>query len=111
MWSYNSGMPYTQIYGYYNKYNPSDILNPTSVLTSYSYFPILAARNAANLPDYHRLDMNLSKEFRFWFMKLSIDLNVINIYNRKNFFYFDTETGQRVNMLPFLPSIDIKAEL
>ncbi len=111
MWSYNSGMPYTQIYGYYNKYNPSYILNPTSILTSYSYFPVLAARNAANLPDYHRLDLNLSKEFRFWFMKLSIDLNVINVYDRKNFFYFDTETGQRVNMLPFLPSIDIKAEL
>ncbi len=111
MWSYNSGMPYTQIYGYYDKYNPSDILNSTSILDSYSYFPVLAARNAANLPDYHRLDMNLSREFRFWFMKLSIDLNVINVYNRKNFFYFDTETGQRVNMLPFLPSIDIKAEL
>ena len=111
MWSYNSGMPYTQIYGYYNKYNPAEIFNSISILTSYAYFPILAARNAANLPDYHRLDINLSKEFRFSFMKLSIDLNVINVYDRKNFFYFDTETGQRVNMLPFLPSIAIKAEL
>ena len=111
MWNYNSGMPYTQIYGYYNKYNPSDILNPASILTDYAYFPILAARNAAHLPNYHRLDMNLSKKFRLWFMDMDIDLNVINVYDRKNFFYFDTKTGERVNMLPFLPSIDIKAEL
>ncbi len=111
MWSYNSGMPYTQIYGYYNKYNPSDLFNSTSILTSYGYFPILAARNAANLPDYHRLDMNMSKEFHIGFVKLNIGLNVINIYDRKNLFYFDMQTGQRVNMLPFLPSIDIKAEL
>ena len=110
-WSYSSGMPYTQILGYYNKYNPSEILTPSSLLTGYAYFPILADRNAAHLPDYHRLDMNLSKKFHLWFMDLSIDLNVINVYNRKNFFYFDTQTGERVNMLPLLPSIDIKAEL
>ncbi|HVO73379.1 MAG TPA: carboxypeptidase-like regulatory domain-containing protein [Ignavibacteriaceae bacterium] len=110
-WIYNSGMPFTQIFGYYNNYNPSEILNPSSLLTDYAYFPILADRNAAHLPDYHRLDMNLSKKIRLWFMDLSIELNVINIYDRKNFFYFDTKTGERVNMLPFLPSIDIKAEL
>ena len=68
-------------------------------------------RNAAHLPDYHRLDMNVSKKFRLGSMNFDIDLNVMNVYNRKNFFYFDTETGERVNMLPFLPSIDIKAEL
>jgi hypothetical protein len=111
MWHYSSGMPYTQIFGYYNKYVPSDISNPSSLFNNYEYFPLLAERNAAHLPDYHRLDMNLSKEFRLWFMNLSIDLNVINVYDRKNFFYFDTQTGKRVNMLPFLPTIDIKAEL
>ena len=110
-WNYSAGMPFTQIFGYYNKYNPSGILIPSSLLTDYAYFPILADRNAAHLPDYHRLDMNLSKKFRLWFMDLSIDLNVLNVYDRKNFFYFDTKTGERVNMLPFLPSIDIKAEL
>ena len=110
-WNYNSGMPYTQLLGYYNKYNPSDILIPSSLLTSYAYFPILAARNAAHLPDYHRLDINLSKKFRLWIMNVNVDLSVINVYDRKNFFYFDTQTGERVNMLPFLPSIDIKVEL
>jgi len=110
-WNYSAGLPYTQIFGYYNKYNPSGILIPSSLFTYYQSFPILADRNAARLPDYHRLDMSLSKKFQLGFMNLSIDLNIINVYDRKNFFYFDTKTGERVNMLPFLPSIDVKAEL
>ena len=104
-------MPFTKIFGYYNKFNPSEILNPSSLLINYTYFPILADRNASHLPDYHRLDLNLSKEISLWFMNLNIDLNVINVYDRKNFFYFDTKTGERVNMLPFFPSLSIKAEL
>jgi hypothetical protein len=111
MWIFNSGMPFTQILGYYDKLNPPDILNPSSSFTDYFYFPILAGRNAADLPDYHRLDMGISKKIQIWSMKLYIDLNVINVYDRKNFFYFDQKTGERVNMLPFLPTIDIKAVL
>ncbi len=111
MWNYNSGMPYTQIFGYNDKYIPLDISNPSSLLYDYLYFPILADRNAAHLPDYHRLDFNMSKEFHIGFVKINIGVNVINVYDRRNFFYFDMKTGQRVNMLPFLPSIDIKAEL
>ena len=110
-WNYNSGMPYTQIYGYNDKYNPLGISNPSSTLSNYLYFPILADRNAAHLPDYNRLDINMSKEFHLGFVKMYIGLNVINIYDRKNFFYFDMKTGERVNMLPFLPSIEVKAEL
>jgi hypothetical protein len=110
-WNYNSGMPFTQFLGYYNKFNPSDIFNPSSSLTDYFYYPILAERNAAHLPDYHRLDISISKLFQFWSMNMSIDLNVLNVYDRENFFYYDEKTGQRVNMLPFLPSIDIKLVL
>jgi outer membrane receptor protein involved in Fe transport len=111
VWNYNSGMPFTQILGYYDKLNPSDILNASMSLTDYFYFPILSGRNAAQLPDYHRLDIGISKKIQIWSMKVYIDLDVINVYDRKNFFYFDEKTGERVNMLPFLPTIDIKAEL
>ena len=110
-WNYSMGLPFTQILGYYDKFNPSDILNPSSILTNYAYYPIMAERNVAQLPDYHRLDLNLSKKFKLGFMNMNIDLSLINVYDRKNFFYFDTKTGERVNMLPFFPSIDIKVEL
>jgi len=110
-WNYSSGMPFTQIFGYYNKFDPSEVFSSPSFETYYEYFPILADRNAARLPDYHKLDMSLSKKFQLGFMDMSIDLNVINVYDRKNFFYFDMETGERVNMLPFFPTIAIKVKL
>lgn len=110
-WNYNSGMPFTQIYGYYDKFDPSGIFSSSSFDTYYNYFAIMADRNAARLPDYHKLDISISKKIQLGFMDISIDLNLINIYDRKNFFYYDTETGERVNMLPFFPSIDVKVEL
>ncbi len=110
-WIYNSGMPFTQILGYYNKYDPSGISNPSSALADYFYFPILADRNVARLPDYHRLDAGISKKINLWSVRVYINLDIMNVYDRKNFFYFDQVTGKRVNMLPFLPTIDIKAEI
>ena len=86
-------------------------MNRVDIRNFSELFPILAGRNAAHLHDYHRLDINLLKKFHIGFVKINIGLNVINIYDRKNFFYFDMKTGQRVNMLPFLPSIEVKAEL
>ena len=110
-WIYNSGMPFTQMQGYYKKFDASDIVNPSSALTDYFYFPILADRNAARLPDYHRLDVGISKKINLWSAKGYINFDIMNVYDRKNFFYFDQTTGQRVNMLPFFPTVDIKVEL
>ena len=53
----------------------------------------------------------MRKSDQIWSMKVSIDLDVINVYDRKNFFYFDMKTGERVNMLPFLPTIDVMVEM
>ena len=63
------------------------------------------------MPDYHRLDLNLSKKFTLGFAKFNLDMSIINVYDRKNLFFFDRETGERVNMLPFLPTATIKVEI
>jgi hypothetical protein len=110
-WMYDSGMPFTQILGYFRKFDPSNISNPSSALIDYFYFPILADRNAARLPDYHRLDVGISKNIFLGSVRVYINLDIMNVYDRKNFFYFDQVTGKRVNMLPFLPTVDIKAEI
>jgi hypothetical protein len=36
---------------------------------------------------------------------------VLNVYDRKNIFYFDRKTGKQVNMLPILPTATLKVEL
>jgi hypothetical protein len=43
--------------------------------------------------------------------KILVSLDILNLYDRKNIFYFDRKTGARVNMLPILPTATIKIEL
>lgn len=111
VWNFNSGLPYTPIIGYYDKLYINDFTNTWYSPGNFQPFTILGDRNIGRLPVYHRLDLSLSKSFKLGFLKLTADASVINVYNRKNIFYFKRETGERVNMLPFLPTATIKLEL
>jgi hypothetical protein len=64
----------------------------------------LADKDLGRLPDYHRLDIGVTKKFTVWDFLCDFDFSIINVYNRKNIFYFKRDTGERVNMLPFLPT-------
>lgn len=110
-WVYNSGHPFTQISEYYNKLDGEDIFLGGSILQNFPPYVLLGDRNIARLPDYHRLDITISKQFNLNFIKLNLDLSVINAYDRKNIFYFNRNTGERVNMLPILPTATMKIEL
>lgn len=107
-WYYNSGLPYTQTIGFYNKLYFNDLGNRDYYFTPYT---ILAAKNLGTLPDYHRLDLSVSKEFTISSFRFRADVSVINVYDRKNLFYFDRDTGERVNMLPFLPTASLRVEI
>lgn len=110
-WVYNSGHPFTKQLGYYQKLSLDSFLDDYRIyqlLFPVRYFDV---KNSSILPDYHRLDLILSKSLLIGFVKLHIDISAINAYNRKNIFYFDQTSGKRVNMLPFLLTGTIKAEI
>ncbi len=98
---YRSGLPFTKTSGYFNKL---DFISPffDNRNLMLSKFPLLQDRNSSRLPDYHRLDFNLTKKIDFKHLKMEMSFSVLNIYNRKNIFYFEKKTGNRVNMLPLL---------
>ncbi|OGU35709.1 MAG: hypothetical protein A2068_06915 [Ignavibacteria bacterium GWB2_35_6b] len=110
-WNYYSGLPFTQILGFRDKWNIDNLFLTDNIWASLSPFVLAGARNSQRLPDYHRLDLNVSKTFRLGFVNLYLDLSLINLYDRDNIFYFEKTTGKRVNMLPFLPTASIKAEI
>lgn len=107
---YSSGLPFTQILGYYDRMYLKDLFAPW-YMDQRDPYTMLGTQNLGRLPDYHRLDLSLSKKFDLGFMKMGIDLNVINVYNRKNIFYFKRDTGERVNMLPILPTATVRVEI
>lgn len=111
VWIYNSGLPFTELAGFYDKTYITDYFSEWYLTGLDKPFSILADRNLGRLPDYHRLDINVGYKFAFAFTNISLDASIINVYDRKNIFYFERDSGRRVNMLPFLPTATIKVEL
>lgn len=111
VWTYHSGLPFTQIIGYYDKYYLQNIFAQWDQLDPRDPYTIIGIQNLGRLPDYHKLDLTLSKKFIIEPFTFYADVSVINVYNRKNIFYFKRDTGERVNMLPFLPTATLKVEL
>jgi hypothetical protein len=109
-WGLRSGLPFTPIAGFYDRMPINDIWGD---YTSESYTPSIywGNKNSFRLPYYHRLDLSLSKRFHLSFADVSIEGSILNVYNRKNIFYFERNTGKITYMLPFFPSVSVKVEL
>lgn len=110
-WLFNSGLPFTQHLGFYSKYLPVDFNDSWLSDPPFRQFLILDDKNLGRLSSYHRLDLSISKKFDLSFVKIYLDGSIINVYDRKNIFYYDRETGKQVNQLPFLPTATIKVEI
>jgi CarboxypepD_reg-like domain/TonB-dependent Receptor Plug Domain len=111
LWVFSSGLPFTQSLGFYNKFYFQDFYSDWQIYESYKPYEILSDKDLGRLPDYHRLDLSVSKYFEISPLKFQVDLSVMNVYNRKNVFYFQRNTGEIVYMLPFLPTATLKVEL
>lgn len=110
-WIYHSGFPFTQQIGFYDKLSINDFLDDYNIYNTLYPVQIFGYKNAVRLTDYHRLDLVLSKKIDFDIFRLSLDISAINVYDRKNIYYFEQSTGKRVNMLPFLLTGTLKLEL
>jgi len=110
-WTYKSGLPYTPIIGYYDKlfFNPSTF--NSNIYDNYFPYSVLGDKNSTRLPAYHRMDIGVSKIFDLNYFRATVDASITNIYNRKNLFYYDRSTGERINMLPFFVSVNVKVEI
>jgi hypothetical protein len=60
----------------------------------------------------YRLDIDFSKVLTFWNdISVTAKLDFINIYNKKNIFYINKDTGEYTYMLPFMVSFFIGIEI
>jgi hypothetical protein len=71
-WTYTSGKPYTPVIGTSGNYSDGRPI------------PVYAGINSGTLPDYHRLDIRLSRAYIFNTWKLNVYYELNNVYQRKN---------------------------
>jgi hypothetical protein len=108
-WNLGSGFPTRQTQGYYELIPffsglTTDYTNNNGIL-GILYTEI---DQKTRLPYYHRLDVTVKRNFFFGkSVEMQALLSITNFYNRDNIFYFDRVTHERVNQLPFMPSIGL----
>lgn len=108
-WNLGSGLPFTPTIGFYEEQNfqdgvTSDYINnnPDYVSTNLGLF------NSERLPYYHRLDITVKKRFEFKNdTKMEVVASVTNVYNRKNIFYINRITSEKIYQFPILPSLGL----
>ena len=107
-WNFGSGFPFTPTQGFYERNLSGNI--DTDLTTENGQLGILFGElNSKRLPYYHRLDISAKKTFKLKNGSvLEINADVVNVYNRKNIFYFDRVSSQRVDQLPVLPSVGLR---
>lgn len=108
-WVFRSGMPFTPISGYYHRLGFAQY-EPTYNPASFQVVVDWEQRNSGRLPAYHRLDLGITKRIEADPLTITVEGSIVNVYNRGNIFYYDYDTGKRINMLPFLPSLSVKVE-
>ena len=108
-WQLGTGVPFTQPIGFdeviFYDDGLSDVRNTVGTRRV-----ILDKPYEGRLPVYHRLDISAERDFNL--SKSGIVLNskvgVINAYDRRNLFFYDTFTDRRADQLPFVPYIALK---
>ncbi|HSI91302.1 MAG TPA: hypothetical protein VK927_09305, partial [Adhaeribacter sp.] len=107
-WNLGSGFPFTPTRGFYER-NLQGGIDSDFTSENGDLGILYGDENSKRLPYYHRLDISAKRSFDLSKGRvLEINADVVNVYNRKNIFYFDRITSQRVDQLPILPSVGLR---
>ncbi|MGB0868477.1 MAG: TonB-dependent receptor [Flavobacteriales bacterium] len=105
--NYGSGFPFSQIIANYQGLNPSGASGEYVTING-EQISLYGSPDGGRLPDYMRLDLSLTKDFKLSKKQaLEVNFTITNITNRENIFYYDKINNERVNQLPFMPSFGI----
>jgi hypothetical protein len=108
-WRYQRGAPYTPVIGTY-----TDTYVDAGGTPQTRTRPIYGEIGSERLPEYHRLDLRVARDFVFDTSKMSVFLEIINVYNNKNisgYQYKENYTSKKpVEQLPIMPAFGIMAE-
>ena len=108
-WQYGSGLPYSRALGFDVFMLPDsqiDVINDPGQARVIYERPF-----NARLPDYHRLDVSVEREFVTSWATLAAQVGLINAYDRRNLFAYDIFTLQRTDQLPVIPTFGLRADL
>jgi hypothetical protein len=114
---YATGTPYTPIVGQVARrvYDPS--LDSWGTGDPRIFIePLGGPKNSARFPATHRMDVDVSREFRFRGATIAPYLSVVNAYNAQNVFVYlynystDVPNRRAISQFPVLPSLGVRVD-
>ncbi len=107
-WNLGSGFPFTQTQALYQDVGFQQGIGTNVGAANGNLGIFYADLNGGRLPYYHRLDISLDKKIKLKGKSmLEANIGIINVYDRRNLFYFDRVNFRRVNQLPIIPSLGL----
>ncbi|MCD4694693.1 MAG: TonB-dependent receptor [Bacteroidales bacterium] len=104
-WNYGSGFPFTPTAGYYPLNTFSSGIYSNYISSNEDLGILQGPINSNRISDYHRLDIGFKRTINTGrYAKLEVTISVTNVYDRKNIFYVDKLSGDRIYQLPIMPS-------
>lgn len=106
-WEFGSGRPYTKAYGF--DLAPDVVSQLTSPVDKSGQALVLFDEPyGGRLPSYHRLDASVSRPFELSPQTtLEAKVGAINLYDRRNIFYYDISRNNIVDQIPIYPYVSI----
>jgi hypothetical protein len=107
-WNLGSGLPFKETTGVGEVAEITQINQDYTTANANDLTFIFDSQNNGRLSTYHRLDLNVKKTIRsdkYENMKWEIIAGVTNAYSRKNIFYVNRVTAEKVFQLPMMPSL------
>ena len=101
-----SGFPFTRTAGFYEDLQLGNNVN-TNINGENGQLGILYENklNQGRLPLYHRLDIGCKKKWHIGkSIEIEVNMSLSNVYDRKNIFYINRVTQDKIYQLPILPT-------
>ncbi|MCL2131371.1 MAG: TonB-dependent receptor [Lentimicrobiaceae bacterium] len=107
-WNYGSGFPFTKTRGMYPRLQYVQSVNGEIIRINEELGIALDTLNRGQLPDYHRLDLNIKRRFIFSEnCSMELGAGATNAYNYRNIFYVNRVTNDKIYQLPILWSVNV----
>jgi hypothetical protein len=106
-WNFGSGFPFTKTRGFYPQLAYIRNIAGDILYSNEELGIALDSLNKGQLPDYHRLDVNVKRKFILSETTiLEVGAGMTNAYNYHNIFYVNRITAEKIYQLPILWSLN-----
>ncbi|MFM2136623.1 MAG: hypothetical protein RL021_2023 [Bacteroidota bacterium] len=107
-WNFGSPFPFTQSAGYYEQLVFDNGIGTDLTNQNGQLYTIFGPLNEGRLSYFHRLDASVQRTFKFGRnTRLDVNAGVTNGYDRKNIFYVNRFTAEKIYQLPILPNLGL----